>query len=177
MASVYSTDPTIGHIRKKRRRSRGDLAWGMGRVTSRGARFQARWVEQGENGFPVERAKSFDSRREAEDWLRAISRSRIDETLEHVKPAYEENLVYFVQAVEGGPIKIGHAKDPEARLVIMQLGCPIELRLLAITEGGKARESALHAAFSGLRLHGEWFQPDSALLLWIEEHATPVRPK
>jgi hypothetical protein len=56
-----------------------------------------------------------------------------------------EQLVYFVQGIDGGPIKIGIAVDPDERL-----------RELS----GQAKEAEIHARFRHERLWGEWFEPE-----------------
>lgn len=74
-------------------------------------------------------------------------------------------MVYFVQALAGGSIKIGKSDDVEQRLGSLQTGSPEPLGLLGVNE--TAAESALHERFSALRLHGEWFKSDALLLLFI----------
>jgi hypothetical protein len=77
-------------------------------------------------------------------------------------PAWREKdkpaqLVYFMAAANG-PIKIGHAYDPDARLVSVQCGHPAPLAILATVSGGPALERKYHRQFAHLRLHGEWFR-------------------
>jgi hypothetical protein len=74
--------------------------------------------------------------------------------------------VYFIQAgpVRGdGLIKIGHAKNIWRRIQNMQVGCPVDLNLIASAELGEyaARvETRIHRAFHALRRpHSEWFLP------------------
>lgn len=68
--------------------------------------------------------------------------------------------VYFVQAVGGGPIKIGYAADVPARIDRLQTGSPTPLRVLAVIPGaGRSVETALHHRFRAVRSHGEWFHP------------------
>lgn len=72
----------------------------------------------------------------------------------------EDYCVYFVQAVEGGSIKIGSTKLLRTRMLALQSGCPIKLRVLHAIEGaGYREETALHRRFAKARLHGEWFRP------------------
>lgn len=74
-------------------------------------------------------------------------------------------LIYFVQAGNGGPIKIGRTSlVVRYRVRELQIGCPYELLLLATMPGGLAKERALHARFRGDRLRGEWFRPSPELL-------------
>ncbi len=74
------------------------------------------------------------------------------------------SFVYFLQAVIGGPIKIGSSVNVEARVVAMQTGCPFELRVLATMPGGLLEERAMHSRFCALRGAGEWFRPGPELI-------------
>lgn len=69
-----------------------------------------------------------------------------------------EQLVYFVQAAESRRIKIGIARDPIHRLVILQVGSPEILDLIGVVKGGRRLEIRLHAELHAYRLHGEWFE-------------------
>lgn len=81
--------------------------------------------------------------------------------------------IYFIQATQGGLIKIGSANDPWERLRNVQACCPIPLRLIGmIWEGGRFQEKQLHLQFAELCHHGEWFHPAPDLLAHIAEHAT-----
>lgn len=64
--------------------------------------------------------------------------------------------VYFV-AGEVGAVKIGSARDVNKRLIDLQCGSPITLKVLATVEGGQKREREYHRQFAAHRLHGEWF--------------------
>jgi hypothetical protein len=69
----------------------------------------------------------------------------------------EKLRVYFIGGDEG-PIKIGRSCDPEARCREMNVGAPIDYRVLATTQGGSAMERAYHLRFEYARLRGEWFE-------------------
>lgn len=73
------------------------------------------------------------------------------------------SFAYFIQSIEGGPIKIGHAENPKQRLSLLQSGNPQELRVTRVVEGGYKVEQQLHRIFSEHRIRGEWFEPVSAL--------------
>ena len=75
--------------------------------------------------------------------------------------------VYFIQAENGGPIKIGHSSVPSMRLDALQTGCPEPLRLRLEVPGTRADEADLHALFRDLRQHGEWFEPANTLPMFI----------
>lgn len=69
-------------------------------------------------------------------------------------------LVYFLQAREGGPIKIGWtaAEDLKSRLHSIQVGHPYRLTVTHTIVGGRAKEHRYHIRFRAHRLNGEWFQ-------------------
>lgn len=62
--------------------------------------------------------------------------------------------IYFIQAGEGGAIKIGYTSGPAtARLATLQTGCPHELRLrAALEEARRALAKASDGATDG-RVH------------------------
>jgi hypothetical protein len=72
--------------------------------------------------------------------------------------------VYFIQAGEGGPIKIGCAVDVARRLSVLQTGSVEPLKLLCDFEGGPNEERRLHRLFAADHLRGEWFRPSAAVL-------------
>lgn len=73
--------------------------------------------------------------------------------------------VYFIQAVSGGPVKIGSAWEPEKRLGSLQTGNPEALRIIGLMYDQPER--FFHEKFAHLRLRGEWFRPDPELLYFI----------
>ncbi|GAC1525719.1 MAG: hypothetical protein NVS2B16_34140 [Chloroflexota bacterium] len=79
--------------------------------------------------------------------------------------------IYFIQACDGGLIKIGTAINVQERFEEIQRMCPIKLRLLGALAGSRPLESFLHAYFVSERHHGEWFDPSQELLALIDEHA------
>lgn len=76
--------------------------------------------------------------------------------------------VYFIRAGSTGPIKIGHARNPQSRLSEIQVGHHEEVRLLGWYDGGVAEERALHARFSQHHIRGEWFHPADEILEMAE---------
>ena len=77
-------------------------------------------------------------------------------------------VVYFIQAEEGGPIKIGYTNNLARRLYALRTGHPSRLRVLATIAGDRATEQTTHSAFSEERINGsEWFRPSSRLLSYI----------
>lgn len=72
------------------------------------------------------------------------------------------STIYFIQAGEQGPIKIGYCSSEEGvagRLVSLQCGNPAKLVVRRIVPGDRALESELHRRFAQWRLEGEWFAP------------------
>jgi hypothetical protein len=74
------------------------------------------------------------------------------------------SVVYFLQAGEGGPVKIGFTKSLEARIRELQTGCPYELRVLATIAGKSRLERRYHYHLWQHRLRAEWFNPSEAVL-------------
>lgn len=68
--------------------------------------------------------------------------------------------VYFIQAGDDGPVKIGTAKDVLRRLSMLKTSSAEPLHLRALYEGGAAEESLLHRRFAAHRIRREWFNPD-----------------
>lgn len=74
-------------------------------------------------------------------------------------PRATRPLVYFIQSVNGGPVKIGRSTRgafPQ-RFASLQTGSCEILRAVSILEGD--REHEMHAAFAADRIRGEWFHP------------------
>lgn len=66
-------------------------------------------------------------------------------------------MIYFVQSIKGGPVKIGWANNVERRLQELQTGSPVPLQLLGTMRGKASAEFELHRQFNEERSHGEWF--------------------
>lgn len=76
--------------------------------------------------------------------------------------------IYFVQAGEDGPIKIGLASNVVSRVAALQTGCAQKLILLLQCKGDRDLEKSLHQKFAAHRLHGEWFRPDAEIVSEID---------
>ena len=75
-------------------------------------------------------------------------------------------MIYFIQAGEAGPVKIGYSRSREGakkRLRDMATGHYETLHLRAVIPGEQIDEAELHAFWSHRRLRGEWFAPDVLL--------------
>ena len=80
-----------------------------------------------------------------------------------------DQYIYFIQADENGPIKIGTTQsNPLRRMANLQTGCPSVVRLLGAIEGTPAQERQIHAVLSQFRTHGEWFIPHPIVLAAVE---------
>lgn len=73
--------------------------------------------------------------------------------------------IYFIQDVNGGPIKIGYSTNVKER--IDSLNYPGTLRVLALIDGDMAYEKQLHTRFAAYRHKREWFEPADELLEFI----------
>ena len=70
-------------------------------------------------------------------------------------------MIYFIQAGQGGPVKIGFTKDEmtlNGRIESLQTGNHQKLRLLWLAEGDERLERFVHRRLKAFRLNGEWFQ-------------------
>lgn len=86
-----------------------------------------------------------------------------------------DQYVYFIQADENGPIKIGFTTDdPKKRLAQLQTGNPSVLKLLGSINGTTAREREFHSALSEWRLQGEWFQSHPTVLAAVQDALSPA---
>lgn len=83
-------------------------------------------------------------------------------------------VVYFIQAIDGGPIKIGTSSIGSvlSRFTTIQVGHPSELRFRRMVAGDWRVERGLHSYFAEQRTRkrGEWFWPCDEL----EEVAEPT---
>lgn len=86
------------------------------------------------------------------------------------KSVGSRRVVYFVQSVNGGPVKIGRtASDVRKRLMSLQTGRADKLIIIATTDGFSEKE--VHERFRPWRISGEWFLPSATMLQWIQAHA------
>lgn len=79
--------------------------------------------------------------------------------------------LYFIQAGENGPVKIGVAKDTAERLRTLQQGNVETLHLRAARYLPNLFERLLHERFAADRIRGEWFAPSLGVLATMEEYA------
>lgn len=83
--------------------------------------------------------------------------------------------VYFVQGVDGGPIKIGCSTNVGARLRDLQGASPTRLRIIGVIPSADmlADEASWHRQHAAYRLLGEWFEPAATLTREIGDQAVP----
>lgn len=84
-------------------------------------------------------------------------------------------MIYFIASK--GAIKIGHSRNPQARLQDLQVGSSKPLELLHTMRGGRGTEAILHDKFKHLNIHGEWFQAGPELLSFILGKKYPFHRK
>lgn len=65
-------------------------------------------------------------------------------------------LIYFIRAHDR--VKIGFTRALDARLRQIQKQVPYKIELLATLAGSPALERDLHARFSTIAIHNEWFE-------------------
>lgn len=77
-------------------------------------------------------------------------------------------MIYFMQAVDGGPVKIGHSADVDTRRHQLEQLYRKPLAILATMDGGRDEELQVHRRFAHLRLgRTEQFQPALELFEFI----------
>jgi len=75
--------------------------------------------------------------------------------------------VYFIYAKKARRIKIGYSNNPKKRICSIQTASPESLIQLAILDGERELEQAIHLHFHHLRENGEWFRAEGELFEWI----------
>lgn len=77
-------------------------------------------------------------------------------------------FVYFIQAGQGGNIKIGISRNVMSRFSKMNTDAGEPIRTLLIIPGDESNERALHKELCAHRSHGEWFKPHGDVLAIID---------
>lgn len=83
----------------------------------------------------------------------------------------DAEVVYVIQARDGGPVKIGHTSYAavDARRRKLQTGNHQQLVVRGLFRGGMWLESALHEYLGASRLQGEWFSLSPELIALCPE--------
>ncbi len=81
-------------------------------------------------------------------------------------------MIYFIAQAHGNYIKIGYTatEDVHKRLQALQIGNPMDLRLVGVIPGDMDDEAELHERFGGSRVRGEWFEYTPEMGRYILEH-------
>lgn len=74
-------------------------------------------------------------------------------------------MIYFVQALQGGPIKIGFTDNVKRRMSTLRSNNGQHLVLLGVMEGTREDERHIHALFECIQ--GEWFRDTESLYDYI----------
>ena len=85
------------------------------------------------------------------------SYAEIIQESESISKNIKNDRIYLIRAKNGGPFKVGVAKDINTRLAQLQCGNPQELELVCSVEGSYAKEKRIHKELDAGRLFGEWF--------------------
>ncbi len=135
----------------------------------RNATWWARWTEGGRTS----RRSTKKSDREAavevvESWGLRIPVPRRGPAFGRI--ILRAGIVYFVEAVGSGRVKIGWTgQDLARRLDQLRTGCPFPVKLLAAVPGRQRDEQATHVALGADRVHGEWFALSADVQTYIAE--------
>lgn len=73
-------------------------------------------------------------------------------------------MIYFIEAVGSGRVKVGYAVNSKRRLGEHQISCPLPLRLIGEIDGSPSDERLAHRAL-GKDGRGEWFDKAEAMKL------------
>lgn len=77
-------------------------------------------------------------------------------------------MIYFMQAIEGGPVKIGFTDDIDRRKEQLEKHYGRRLVVLGVRPGDWSDEQAVHRQFEHLRIGRlEQFQPNVELMAFI----------
>jgi hypothetical protein len=68
------------------------------------------------------------------------------------------DVVYIIEAVGSGMVKVGFTSDLQKRLRALRTSCPHHIRVLQTYEGGPAKERELHDRWEKHRVRHEWFK-------------------
>lgn len=86
-------------------------------------------------------------------------------------------MIYFIQAGDDGPIKIGYAaRSVERRIAVLQAGNHRTLHIRRVVEGNRLTETWLHRHFAAHRIDREWFRPCDTMLTIDPPSAAELPP-
>lgn len=112
---------------------------------------------------PLDKAKAYE-----------VIWNQVSGLFDAARPYADACFVYFIGETDDGPLKIGHSKDPVARLRTMQTGNPRRLRIEYVLVGDMPLEKLLHELWEpfavissrsvgkpGAAPGTEWFKPEA----------------
>lgn len=74
-------------------------------------------------------------------------------------------MIYAVRSSSPRFIKFGVSDNPAQRLMELQVGCPLELQIIALADWPNESERQIHAFLLETRVRGEWFE--ESLPAWL----------
>lgn len=83
-------------------------------------------------------------------------------------------MIYVVQSVPAGPLKVGYTENFEKRLKQLRHGIWTELRIEYLWHGTREQEQSLLRSLRKWRIRGEWFYPHREVWVRLEEFASYV---
>jgi hypothetical protein len=89
---------------------------------------------------------------------------RRDQIRNGLRDDHRSPVVYFIQAENGGHVKIGRTDDLAKRLQGLSTGRPDALVVLGAIPGASEDERRIHEALAAYRDRGEWFLPHPAVM-------------
>jgi hypothetical protein len=120
------------------------------------------------SSFPLDKAKGYE-----------VIWSQVAPLFEAARRFVDIGYVYFIGEEDDGPVKIGTAKDPIARLRSLQVGNPRRLRVEHVLVGDAYIERLLHEIWESFAIVSsrnagkvdappgtEWFRPDIRPILF-----------
>lgn len=100
-------------------------------------------------------------------WRCVMARTQVARANRNQK-MHGRSWVYFAQAGEGGPVKIGQSRQVDVRIRALAAANAREVTLLGTIPETVIPESYLLSCFGRHRLRGEWFMPVAELLALAE---------
>lgn len=85
-------------------------------------------------------------------------------------------MIYFIEDVANGHVKIGYAKNPWSRLATFRVSSASQLDLVAVAPGDRQEEVIMHTRFASYRIRGEWFRKSSPIEEMIATLGPPTNP-
>ena len=72
-------------------------------------------------------------------------------------------MIYVIEAVGLDRVKIGKSVNPLFRMLSLQSGCPVPLRIVKEFDWHDSIEKIIHSCFGKYRIGGEWFRTDGEI--------------